>query len=206
MRLNWANRITIIRILLIVPFVSCMLKANDADLSEALRDMMRYISIVIFLVMAISDGIDGYLARRNGQTTRLGSFLDPMADKLLMTCACVLLALPRSGVAGFQLPPTVAVLIIGKDLFLLIGFVIVYFITWQVRIEPALVGKVATTLQLSMVAGILVAPDVSRILYGWIWFLRVLWWSAAVTAVLATLIYIRNGSRYIEQYEQGLGQ
>jgi cardiolipin synthase len=183
-----------------------MLKANDADLSEALRDLMRYISIVIFLVMAVSDGIDGYLARRNGQTTRLGSFLDPMADKLLMTCACVLLALPRGGVAGFQLPPTVAVLIIGKDLFLLIGFVIVYFITWQVRIEPALVGKVATTLQLSMVAGILVAPDVSRILPGWIWFLRVLWWSAAVTAILATLIYIRNGSRYIEQYEQGLGQ
>jgi phosphatidylglycerophosphate synthase len=66
------------------------------------------------------------------------------------------------------------------------------------------IGKLATTLQLSMVAGILIAPEVSGVLSGWIWFLRVLWWSAAGTAILTTLIYIRNGSRYIEEYEQKL--
>ena len=202
MKLNWANRITILRILLIVPFVSCMLKANDASISESMRDVMRYVSVFVFFVMAISDGIDGYLARRDGQTTKLGSFLDPMADKLLMTCACVLLAMPRGGVAGFGLPPTVAVLIIGKDMFLLIGFVIIYFITFQVRVVPVLIGKIATALQLSMVAGILLGPEISLLLPWWIWFLRVLWWSAAGTAILATLIYIRNGSRYVEEYEQ----
>jgi cardiolipin synthase len=202
MKLNWANRITVLRILLIVPFVSCMLKANDGSISESMRDVMRYFSIVVFFVMAISDGIDGYLARRDGQTTKLGSFLDPMADKLLMTCACVLLAMPGGGVAGFVLPPTVAVLIIGKDMFLLIGFVIIYFITFQVRIVPVLIGKIATTLQLSMVAGILLGPEISHFFPWWIWFLRVLWWSAAGTAILATLIYIRNGSRYVEEYEQ----
>ncbi len=206
MKLNWANRITIIRILLIIPFVSCMLKINDAVLTEAMRDTMRYAGIFIFFVMAVSDGIDGYLARRRGQTTRLGSFLDPTADKLLMTCACLLLSSQRGHVGNFLLPPTVVVLIIGKDLFLLIGFLVVYFITFQVRIVPVLVGKIATTLQSSMVAGILIAPEISIFLPGWIWFLRVLWWSAAGTAILATLIYIRNGSRYIEQYEQGLGQ
>jgi len=206
MKLNWANRITIIRILLIIPFVSCMLKINDAALTEAMRDTMRYAGVFIFFVMAVSDGVDGYLARRRGQTTRLGSFLDPMADKLLMTCACLLLSSQRGHVGNFLLPPTVVVLIIGKDLFLLIGFLVVYFITFQVRIVPVLVGKIATTLQSSMVAGILLAPEISTFLPGWIWFLRVLWWSAAGTAILATLIYIRNGSRYIEQYEHGLGQ
>jgi len=205
-KLNWANRITIIRILLIIPFVSCMLKINDAALTEAMRDTMRYAGIFIFFVMAVSDGIDGFLARRRGQTTRLGSFLDPMADKLLMTCACLLLSSQRGHVGNFLLPPTVVVLIIGKDLFLLIGFLVVYFITFQVRIVPVLVGKIATTLQSSMVAGILIAPEISIFLPGWIWFLRVLWWSAAGTAILATLIYIRNGSRYIEQYEQSLEQ
>ena len=204
MKLNWANRITIIRILLLVPFVSCMLKINDAALSELIRDMMRYISIFIFLVMAASDVLDGFLARRNRQVTRLGSFLDPIADKLLMACACLLLASQRGGIEGFLLPPTVVVLIIGKDLFLLIGFIILYFITFQVRIVPVLAGKIATALQLSMVAAILIAPEVSSFVPGWIWFLRVLWWSAAGTAILATLIYIRNGSRYIEQYEQKL--
>ncbi len=202
MNLSWANRITIIRILLIVPFVSCMLKINDAELSELMRNVMRYISIFIFLAMTASDVLDGFLARRNKQTTKLGSFLDPLADKMLMTCACLLLASKRAGIEGFPLPTTVVVLIIGKDLFLLIGFVIVYFITFQVRIIPGFIGRIATILQSSMVTAILLAPEISTFVPGWIWFLRALWWSAAGTAILATLIYIRTGSRYIEQYEQ----
>jgi len=206
MKLNWANRITILRIFLIVPFVSCMLKANDADLTEAMRNAVRYVAFAIFLAMAVSDGFDGYLARRKKQITSLGAFLDPVADKLLITSACLLLSSQRGGVDGFLLPPTVVVLIIGKDLLLLIGFVIVYFITSQIRIAPALVGKIATALQLSMVAGILIAPEVSGFFAGWIWFLRVLWWSAAGTAILAILIYIRKGSRYIEEYEHSPDQ
>ena len=203
-KLNWATRITIFRILLIVPFVSFMLKINDPELSDAARNVMRYISILLFLVMAVSDGVDGYLARKKNQITKLGAFLDPIADKLLITCGCLLLASPRAQVENFPLPPTVVVLIIGKDLFLLIGFVIVYLITSKIHIAPVFIGKLATTLQLSMVAGILIGPEVSRLLPGWIWFLRILWWSAAGTAVLATLIYIRDGSRYIEAYEQNL--
>ncbi|MHC4069984.1 MAG: CDP-alcohol phosphatidyltransferase family protein [Planctomycetota bacterium] len=206
MKLNWANRITILRMLFTVPFVSCMLKMNDPALTPFMSSVMRYISMVIFLIMAASDALDGYLARRNGQVTKLGSFLDPMADKLLMACACVLLALPGGGVRGFRLPPTVAVLIIGKDLFLLIGFIIVYFVTLQVRLVPVFIGKVATVLQSSMVASILLAPEISMFIPGWIWFLRVIWWSAATTAILATLIYIRTGSRYIEQYEHNMNQ
>ena len=204
MKLSWASRITIFRILLIVPFVSLMLKTNDSAISPSAQNAMRYIAIVVFLVMAISDAIDGYLARRKRQVTKLGAFLDPIADKLLMTCACLLLASERGHVRNFLLPPTVVVLIIGKDLFLLIGFTIVYLITSQIHIVPVFIGKLATALQLSMVAGILIAPEVSSILPGWIWFLRVLWWSAAGTAILATLIYIRDGSRYIEHYERNL--
>ena len=204
MKLNWASRITILRILLIAPFVSLMLKTNDPALRTGAQNSIRYVSIVIFFVMAVSDAIDGYLARIKKQVTKLGTFLDPIADKLLMTCACLLLASQRGHVQNFLLPPTVVVLIIGKDLFLLIGFLIVYFITSQIHIVPVFIGKLATALQLSMVAGILIAPEVSGILPGWIWILRLLWWSAAGTAILATLIYIRNGSRYIEQYEQRL--
>jgi len=189
---------------LIIPFVSFMLKTNDPALSLDAQQAMRYVSTVIFLTMAVSDGVDGYLARRKRQITKLGAFLDPIADKLLMTCACLLLSSQRGHVEDFLLPPTVVVLIIGKDLFLLIGFTIVYLITSRVYIAPVFIGKLATTLQLSMVAAILIAPEVSVVLTGWIWFLRVLWWSAAVTAILATLIYIRNGSRYIEQYEQSI--
>ncbi|MFH1719964.1 MAG: CDP-alcohol phosphatidyltransferase family protein [Planctomycetota bacterium] len=203
-KLNWATRITIFRVLMIIPFVSFMLKINDPAFGDAARNAMRYGATLVFLLMAISDGVDGYLARRKNQITKLGAFLDPIADKLLITCACLLLASERGHVENFRLPPTVVVLIIGKDLFLLIGFVIVYLITTKIHIHPVFIGKLATALQLSMVAGILIAPEVSGFLPGWIWFLRSLWWSAAGAAILATLIYIRDGSRYIEAYEQSL--
>jgi len=179
-----------------------MLKINDAKLGIT----MRHIALFIFLFMAISDAVDGYLARRSRQITRLGAFLDPTADKLLITSACLLLISPRGSVAGFPLPSTVVVLIIGKDVILTLGFVILYFITSKIYTTPVFVGKAATFLQSSMVAGILLGPEFSSFLPGWIWFLRVLWWSAAGTAVLATLIYIRNGIRYYEEYEQDAGQ
>jgi len=202
MRLSWASRITILRIFLIIPFVSCMLKINDVGLSEAMRVAMRYVATVIFLVMAFSDALDGYLARRNKQITKLGAFLDPVADKLLITSACLLLISQRGHVEGVLLPPTVVVLIIGKDLLLIIGFLIVYFITSQVFVAPVLIGKISNNLQLIMVGAILIAPEVYSFFPGWIWVLRVFWWLAAGTAILATLIYIRNGTRYIEEYEQ----
>jgi CDP-diacylglycerol--glycerol-3-phosphate 3-phosphatidyltransferase len=199
MKLNYANRITILRILLIVPFVICMLRINHPETDTS----MRYLSLLLFLFMAFSDAYDGYIARKKKQVTPLGSFLDPMADKLLMACACVLLSVNKTAVDGFRLPPSVAVLIIGKDLFLLLGFLILYFLTFQVKIMPAPVGRIATTLQLTMVAAMLIAPEASGLIAGWIWFVRFLWWSAAGTAIVATLIYIRAGIRYIEGFEAG---
>jgi cardiolipin synthase (CMP-forming) len=206
MTLSWANRITILRILLIAPFVSCMLQINDLGLSEHIRHLIRYSAVAIFFLMAISDCLDGYLARKNGETTKLGSFLDPTADKLLITSACLLLASHHAGVDGFLLPSTVVVLIIGKDVLIFFGFLIAYFLTGKVRTVPALAGKASTALQLSMVAGILIAPEVSTVLHWWVYFVQFLWWSAAGAAVLATLVYIRLGSKFIEQYEQHNGR
>ena len=183
-------------------FVIFLLNMNDGHLSEAASRMMRYSSVVLLVIMGLGDWLDGYLARKKGQITSLGSFLDPTADKLLMSCACILLATERAGVEGFILPSPVVVLIIGKDLFLLIGFIIVYFITEQIRIVPAVIGKTATGLQLTMVGAVLLAPEISQLFTEWIWCLRILWWSAALTAISATLIYIRRGSLYIEEYER----
>ena len=201
MELSRANQITIFRILLIGPFVICMLKANESEYGLAIR----YTGLVIFLFMCVSDAIDGYMARVKKQVTQLGSFLDPMADKLLITCACILLASEHTAVNGFLLPPTVVVLIIGKDVLLLLGFVVIYLMTSKVRIVPVFVGKLATFLQLSMVTAILIAPEVSAVTALWVYFMRVLWWAAASAAVLATFVYIRNGIRYIEQFEESAG-
>ncbi len=198
MKWTLANEITILRIVLIAPFVICMLKINEASPGNA----MRYAALAIFAVMSASDALDGYIARKKKQITKLGAFLDPLADKLLMLCACILLATPNTAIEGFILPPTIAVLIIGKDILLLLGFVTTYFITTNVHVVPIFAGKVGTVLQLFMVGGILFAPDINPVMPAWGYIMRVIWWSTAGLAVITTFIYIRRGIRYIEAYEE----
>ena len=201
-RLSWPTRITLVRILLIVPFVDCMLSTHDPKLDHASQNLLRYVAIGLFVLMAVSDAVDGYWARHRKQITRLGTFLDPLADKLLITSASLLLVSERGHVEGFWLPVTVVVLIIGKDVLITIGFIILYLITSQTHIVPVFAGKLATALQLVMVAAVLIAPELSHVFPPYRWIVQVLWWSAGGAAVLAALIYIRNGSRYIEQYER----
>ena len=201
-RLSWPTRITLMRIVLIAPFVGCMLNTHDPEFGQATQRLLRYAAVALFFLMAISDAVDGYWARSRKQITKLGTFLDPLADKLLMTCASLLLVSEQGHVDGWRLPSMVVVLIIGKDLLITLGFVILYLITSQLHIVPVRAGKLATALQLSMVIAVLAAPELAAVIPGYRWFVRVLWWSAAGMAVLAALIYIRNGTRYIEQYER----
>ena len=206
MRLSLATRITLLRILLIVPFICCLLKTNSQDLALSTRVLLRHLALGIFVVMAVSDAMDGYLARRLKDITQLGTFLDPVADKLLMTSACLLLTSQRAQVPGYLIPPTVVVLIIGKDLLLSIGFVILYVLTSDAVVKPSFFGKACTMLQLLMVGAVLLGPEASDLLPRWGQFARVLWWSAATSAVLAALVYIRDGSRYIEAHERATGR
>lgn len=202
MKFTWATKITLLRIFLIIPFLIFMLNINTPSATDLQQRIFRYTATVIFAVMAISDGIDGYIARRRKQTTHLGAFLDPVADKLLMTCACLLLSSQRASIEGFLIPIEIVVIIIGKDAFLLIGFVTVYMLSQQVWVVAVLSGKIATALQLIMVGLTLVAPELSRLIPHYKIFLHILYWSAAATAVLTTIVYIRTGSRYIEHAEK----
>jgi len=161
----------------------------------------RYFAFAIFLIMCVSDYLDGYFARRRHEVSPLGTFLDPLADKLLMLSSCIILASEKTAIEGFRLPPVVLVLIIGKDLMLLMGFVIVYLNIYKVHIVPVFAGKSSTFIQLFMVAAILLAPEISSAVPLWIYLLRFLWWSAAGMAILATFIYIRAGICYIEEFE-----
>ena len=158
-RLSWPTRITLGRILLIAPFVVCMLSMHDPELTAAGQRLARYLAIGLFFLMAISDAVDGYWARRRKQITKLGAFLDPLADKLLITCASLLLVSQRGHVESFLLPMTVVVLIIGKDVLITIGFLVMYLITSHAHIVPVFAGKLSTALQLSMVVAVLIGPD-----------------------------------------------
>jgi len=196
MYLTAANQITILRVLLIFPFVICLLQTNHPDYGNWYRGG----AIVIFLVMAVSDAVDGYLARVKKQVSALGTFLDPMADKLMITCASVILCVPQTAVEGFQLPLAVVVLIVGKDLLLLLGFFVTYLLTVQIHIRPVWAGKASTFLQILMVASILVGPEAAVWMRFWPLVTAIIWWTTGFCAVLATFVYIYRGIRYIEAF------
>jgi len=202
LRLSWPNRITLVRILLIPPFVIFMLNMNAPQYNH----IPRYAALAVFGVMALSDALDGWLARRSHDITKLGTFLDPLADKLLITCSCLLLASGTASVPGLQLPSAVVVIIIGKDLWTTIGFILIYFITGQIRILPQFAGKLSTALQLVMVISILLSPDITPRFPVFPRCVQVLWWSAAALAVITILVYTRNGTRFVNEYEHALKQ
>ena len=195
-KLSWPNRVTITRVLLIVPFVLLLFYQNKPGYDS----VARYLAVTIFVVMAFSDALDGYLARRTGQRSRLGYFLDPMADKLLITAACILLAIKSTGVRDALLPRWVVVIIIGKDVIWFAGVLIIQFVVGRLAIQASRLGRACTVAQLAMVLGILLSPDislasptVSR------WLVRILWWSAASLAVLTLADYTRIGVKHLAE-------
>lgn len=188
--LNWPNRITVGRIVLVAPLVICLLNLNSGS------EVWRYIAVILLVTLAVSDALDGFLARRLGEETPLGRFLDPVADKLLISCAVVLLAIEESAVPGYQLPRWVPVIAIGKDLLTVIGFGLIYATTGEYFIQPRTWGKSCTLVQLLTVNYCLVAPELEQILpfshQAW----AMLYWLASGLAVVALVDYVRIGNRF----------
>jgi CDP-diacylglycerol---glycerol-3-phosphate 3-phosphatidyltransferase len=108
------------------------------------------IASVVFILASITDGLDGYLARRRGQITTLGMLLDPLADKLMVTTAFILLVAYNPRV----MPPWIAVLVIGRE-FLVSGLRSIAA-SEGFTIEASEIGKLKTVIQIvSVVAAIL---------------------------------------------------
>lgn len=189
-KLSWPNRITITRILLIAPFVVCLLHLQD----PLYAPWPRYAALAIFALMAISDGLDGYLARRLEQRTRLGAFLDPVADKILITCAMIMLGYAGTAVEGKKIPDIVVVAAIAKDFVVILGFMLIFFLTGQALVRPRWSGKTCTAVQLLTVLSVLLWPDLPR----WLNYLPdTLWWLSLVLAVVAALDYVRVGGQFL---------
>jgi len=123
------NLITTIRIILAPVFIIYLI--NEQFLS----------ALVVFLVCVVSDGLDGLLARVFDQKSRLGTYLDPLADKLLLVAAFVTL-----GIRG-HLPPWLTVLVIARDVLILLGIFFFFFNNKIFTIKPSIISKINTCLQ-----------------------------------------------------------
>lgn len=178
-----ANKVTILRILLIPFFVVEVLYYAKTG-----SELHRLAALLTFATSAILDGVDGYIARHYNQTSELGIILDPLADKLLLVSAVVVLSFDHLPLLG-QIPLWLGGTIIGRDLVILIGMIVIHTTVGKVIARPHIIGKVATVLQMISVLWILLKWDAT---YGENWIL--LWTSAAAVLTGGSgLIYVWQG-------------
>jgi cardiolipin synthase len=199
---GWPNRISLLRLMLVAPFVVLMQYHH-------VNPEYRYWALAIFAVMGLSDMLDGYLARRMGWKSRLGAILDPLADKTLIICSALLLTLPDSRVEGAQLPFWVVVLIVGKDLWVIGGFLLLFLLTGSTKVHPTIAGKLSTAGQIAMVTAILLSPDLNRLAAPEValgtWIAKVFWWGVGGLCVLAVFSYTRVGLAAVAEHEHTHG-
>jgi CDP-diacylglycerol--glycerol-3-phosphate 3-phosphatidyltransferase len=148
-----ANKITVLRILLIPFFV-----VESVYYVRTGNEVYRLVGMLSFAVAAILDGVDGYVARRYNQWSELGTILDPLADKLLLVSAIVLLSFDNTPYFR-QFPLWLTGLIIGRDVLLAIGALVLHLIVGKVTVRPHLTGKLATVFQMLTVSWILLKWD-----------------------------------------------
>ncbi len=126
-----ANQLTLLRMLLIPVFAICVIYDYPGT------------ALVIFSVAGLTDLLDGLIARRTGQKTTLGAWLDPMADKLLLVTTFVLLTLPLDHLHN-RIPLWLTVLVISRDVGIVATVAIVNLAVGRRTFKPSLLGKIAT--------------------------------------------------------------
>jgi len=129
--MNLPNSLTILRILLIPVFIGFLL-----------YERYEY-SLAVLLLAGLTDGLDGTIARVANQRTRLGAYLDPLADKLLLTSGFVTLSVLH------LVPSWIAIVVVSRDMMLMTGTVLARLTESQLDISPTLLGKGTTLVQLS---------------------------------------------------------
>jgi cardiolipin synthase len=102
-------------------------------------------SLIVFAAAGVSDGLDGYIARRWGATSRFGAWLDPVADKLLM-----LLCLTALYIINVT-PMWLLALVVARDAAIAAGWVLSKYLTLPIRFEPLLIGKISTVVQVGYI-------------------------------------------------------
>ncbi|MCX7847501.1 MAG: CDP-alcohol phosphatidyltransferase family protein [bacterium] len=156
--LNTATTITLLRLLSVPIFIALLIRHRQLFLATPHPHTLllyRYAALSVFLLAAISDALDGFIARHFHQRTVLGTWLDPLADKLLLLAAVIMLSM-RLGLP-FQFPFWFPIIVISRDAILLFGTLVVFMLRGHVAVRPTLAGKLTTTAQMAVMIATLAA-------------------------------------------------
>jgi len=172
------NLLSVVRILLIFPMI--LLLARE-----------RYgAAFIVFVAAAVTDAVDGALARLLGQRSVVGAYLDPAADKLLMTAAFIALADQQ------LIPVWLTAVVILRDVIIVAGLVVLRLMSRRPEIRPSIASKLTTLFQLLSIGAALLYPAENPPLK----FLTIA--GAAVTTVISGLQYIAKGIKILRHGER----
>jgi cardiolipin synthase (CMP-forming) len=173
------NIITLIRILLTPLFIIFLIQGNYGK------------ALLIFILAGMSDLADGLIARTWQQKSRLGSYLDPLADKLLVAASFVTLSIYH------QIPSWVTVVVLSRDVALALGVLIFRLADFPLIIRPSLVSKWTTTFQLTTIGFVLL----SKILPIHTLILMIFFWVTGVLTTISGIHYLYNGIKMMNVFQ-----
>ena len=177
-----ANLLTTVRILLIIPFLYLIQQGRLG------------LALIVFFAAGITDFFDGYVARHFNQQSKLGRFLDPMADKLLTTASFVVLALAHESFPS--IPIWLAGAVVGRDVFILLGSLVVYLVTRFSDFKPTMIGRVNTTVEFCFIFTFLVLHTSGALTY----LMPICYWIVLASVVLSGGDYLIQGVKIMRKY------
>ena len=168
------NLITVLRILLVAPIAWALVHQQFA------------LALALFFVAGFSDGLDGFLAKHYGWSSRLGAMLDPLADKVLLVASFAALSWIN------LLPLWLLVLVVSRDVVIVAGAVAYNFRIERLEAQPTLISKVNTVLQILLVLLVIVQQLTPVVQAGLV---RILIYAVTVSVVWSGLDYVITWSR-----------
>lgn len=165
-----ANWLTTLRILLIPVFVTLLVYRQAGW------------AVLVFCAASLTDLLDGYIARTRGRQTRLGAFLDPVADKLLITSAFITLTYLK------VIPFWIAAVVVSRDLMLSVGVLVIHVAGGTVHPTPSWLGKASTLFQMATVLSAMLA-----------FYFKMLMGLPKGAALVAAFFTVASGLQYLVQ-------
>lgn len=184
--MTYANQLTILRMVFVPCFVVLLIYGHPAT------------ALLIFFLAGVSDALDGLLARALSQKTVLGSYLDPVADKLLLTAAFITLTLPWLRVV-LHIPAWLTILAISRDVLIAVSALVIHLQTGHSKFPPSFLGKCTTAAQLLLVGDCMLANlwrDFGILLF------RPLVYVTLLLTVVSGLHYFYRSTKIIEAYQK----
>jgi len=182
------NMLTVFRMVLIPVFVTMLF-------------YQRFIlALAVFVCAGLTDGLDGLLARRFDQRSQLGTVLDPIADKLMMVTAFIVLSMrgifPQPVPSHLPVPFWVTIAVISRDVFIIVGAAAINIMTGFRGFRPSWLGKVNTTVQIVAIAAIMFAASFP---YYTGYYLPTVYATVFTFAILSGLHYIFFASKLLNE-------